>query len=126
MIKVQNKNFNLGANPTELIDLYEPIIERTLKDHCSLLGFKGDELIAVSLNAIKTVSPTSNGTTTVDIIPSNDYSSEIDAGKFKTRAANKVACFARLLRNQFEKLLPAGAHKVCFIEIGGVSEQYRG
>jgi ribosomal protein S18 acetylase RimI-like enzyme len=51
---------------------------------------------------------------------------EIDKNKFKSRAANKVACFAKLLRNKFEALLPSGAHKVCFIEIGGVANQYRG
>lgn len=65
----------LGADPSELMDLYGPIVERTLKDHCSLLGFKGDELIAVSLNSVKSVSPHSHESPIgVDIIASKDYS----------------------------------------------------
>lgn len=59
-----------------MLELYAPIVERALKDHCSLLGFKGDELIAVSLHSIRTVN-TSEITEqpNVDMIPEGDYSS---------------------------------------------------
>jgi len=117
----------LGADPSELLDLYEPIVERTLKDHCSLLGFKGDELIAVSLNSIKSVSSNSNNASlAADIVASKDYTEEINGSTFNSQAAKKVACFAKLLRNKFDTLLPSGAHKVCFIEIGGIKAGYKG
>jgi hypothetical protein len=65
---------NLGANPSELLDFYEPIVERTLKDHCSLLGFKGDELVGISLNSIKIVTSDSNEQPlNVEILPCKDY-----------------------------------------------------
>lgn len=65
---------SMGANAAELLDLYEPIVERTLKDHCSLLGFKGDELIAVSLHSMKNVTPSSDpAPAKVDVLPSKDY-----------------------------------------------------
>jgi hypothetical protein len=47
---------SLAASPDELLDLYTPIVEKALKYHSSLLGFMGDQLIAVSLNCIKTIS----------------------------------------------------------------------
>ncbi|KAI6190118.1 N-acetyltransferase domain-containing protein [Aphelenchoides bicaudatus] len=116
----------LGSNPKELLELYEPIIERTLKDHCSLLGFKGDELIAVSLNSIKTMPPSSDeAPTNVDILEAKDYGPMIDSANFKTRAAKKVHVFVELLHSKVEKLLP-NSKKLMFIEIGGVSKSYRG
>lgn len=59
-----------------MLELYEPIVERALKDHCSLLGFKGDELIAVSLHSIRNVNTSELiEQPNVDMIPERDYSS---------------------------------------------------
>jgi hypothetical protein len=65
---------SLGATPNDLLDFYEPIVERTLKDNCSLLGFKGDELVGISLNSIQVMTPTSEEPPhNVEILPKKDY-----------------------------------------------------
>lgn len=65
---------SLGASCEELLDLYTPIVEKALKDHCSLLGFMGDTLIAVSLNSIKNVSSeTTEIPNDVDVVACKDY-----------------------------------------------------
>jgi hypothetical protein len=72
---------SLGVNPTELRDFYEPIVERCLKTHASLLGFVGDQLVAVSLHTINDVSsPTSEkNPIAVEIVPTKDYGPLIEA-----------------------------------------------
>jgi len=119
---------SLGVNPKELLGFFVPILETNLKDHTSLLGFIDEKLVAVSVNSIHKFNSSATGSLDdkhVDIVPRKDYSQLIDGAKFESRAAKKVYAFNQLLHHNFEALLP-GSHKVMFIDVGGVSTQYRG
>jgi len=117
---------SLGTHPDELLDFYTPVVEHSLKERCSLLGFVGDDLVGVSLHSIRNVRPSPNAQfTKADILPTRSYAPEINAAPFKSRAAKKLHVFVELLRHKFEELLP-GARKVMVIELGGVANKYRG
>jgi hypothetical protein len=63
---------SLGANPKELMALFMPIIESSVKEHGSLLGFFDEKLVAISIHSIHKVSGESNDQH-VDIVPCKDY-----------------------------------------------------
>jgi hypothetical protein len=70
---------SMGTSPTEIIAYYTPIVERSLKEHASLLAFIGDDLIGIALNSIQHVRSSSNGSAekepeTAEVLPSKDYS----------------------------------------------------
>lgn len=69
----------VGAKPSELLDFITPVISRSVKEHCSLLGFVGDELVGFSLHSIHDVSSTKEDVVLPEIVPSKDYS----AGKLQ-------------------------------------------
>ncbi|KAI6186388.1 hypothetical protein M3Y98_00127300 [Aphelenchoides besseyi] len=116
----------LGANPRDVLDFYAPIVKRSLQDHCSLLSFAGEELVGISLHTLHDVKSKLSGSyRSTEVLPSKDYSAEIDKAPFKNRAAKKLHVFFSNLRDRFEDLLP-DARKVMVLECGGVARRYSG
>lgn len=116
-------------------------MERSVKEHCSLLGFQGDELVGISLHSVREVQAAPGaaaGSDLVDIPLIQDYQqgegewliiyspfpAEIDAAPFESRAARKLSVFWQTLTHDFAALVP-GARKVLFVELGGVAPQFQ-
>ncbi|CAD5231577.1 unnamed protein product [Bursaphelenchus xylophilus] len=116
---------SIGAKPEDMLDLANQIVNRSVKEHCSLLGFVGDELVGFSMHSIRKMEP-SNGQpiSHPDILPTKDYSPEIDAALYENRAAKKMWVFWHTLSSDLERLLP-NAKKIMFVEMGGVAPEYQ-
>ncbi|KAI6223076.1 Acetyltransferase, GNAT family [Aphelenchoides fujianensis] len=115
-----------GAKPRDLLDLYGPIVERSLKDHCSLLTFAGEDLVGISLHTLHEFDARKDGQWGPrEIVERKDFAKEIREAPFKHPAAKKLHVFFEQLRAKFEDLLP-GCHKALVIELGGVAKKYRG
>ncbi|CAD5225145.1 unnamed protein product [Bursaphelenchus okinawaensis] len=116
---------SIGAKAEEMSDLAVQVVTRSVKEHCSLLGFVGDELVGFSMHSIRKMEPVrSEHIVYPEILPSKNYVDEIENAPYQSRPAKKMWVFWHTLSSEIERLLPE-AKKILFIEMGGVAPEYQ-
>jgi len=120
--------FQPGVHATrdDVVEFYEDIIKPCLISQCSLLGFDGDELVAIMLNKIET-SPTDLPQLTVEELNQENplkknYAQDIAKGPYKSKKANQMHVFLEELLRGWTRLFSPGS-KLLHIDIANVAPQ---
>jgi hypothetical protein len=120
--------FQPGVQATrdEVVEYYEDIIKPCLTSGCSLLGFDGDELLAILLNKVET-SPTDVPQLTVEDLNKEyplkkNYARDIASGPYPNKKANQMHVFVEALMQGWTRLFPPGS-KLLHIDVANVAPQ---
>lgn len=118
--------FQPGVQATrdDVVEFYEDIIEPCLTSECSLLGFDGDELLAIQLNKIETSPTDLPQLTPEDLIKEypikKNYAKDIASGPYPNKKANQMHVFLDALLQGWTRVFPPGS-KVMDIDIANVA-----